>query len=109
MAMLPAEFAGLEAFAPAWCLASEPERLAKRMSSTMTEMQAFYDAIVPRAEEVIAHLDTFSLDALPAEEEHLLHLVYSMIQVSFPVECWRQPNVPDTGSATFDCIVEPVP
>jgi len=22
---------------------------------------------------------------------------------------WRQPNVPDTGSATFDCIVEPVP
>ena len=109
MAMLPAEFAGLEPFAPAWCQASEPERLAKRMSSTMTEMQAFYDAIVPRAEEVIAHLDTFSLDALPEEEEHLLHLVYSMIQVSFPVECWRQPNVPDTGSATFDCVVEPVP
>ena len=109
MAMLPIEFVDLEAFAPAWCLGSEPERLAKRLSSTMTEMRAFYDAIVPRAEEVIAHLDTFSLDALPEEEKNLLHLVYSMIQVSFPVECWGQPNVPDTGSASFDCIVEPVP
>ena len=109
MAMLPAQFAELEAFAPTWCLASEPARFAMRLSSTMPEMQAFYDAIVPRAEEVIAHLDTFSLDALPEEEKNLLHLVYSMIQVSFPVECWHQPNVPDTGSAAFDCVVEPVP
>jgi hypothetical protein len=109
MAMLPAEFADLEAFAPAWCLASEPERWSKRLSSTMTEIRAFYDAIVPQAEAVITHLDNFSLDALPEEETNLLHLVYSMIQVSFPVECWHQPNVPDTGSASFDCIVEPVP
>ena len=109
MAILPGQFADLETFAPTWCLASEPERLAKRLSSTMAEMQAFYDAIVPVAEEVIAHLGTFSLDALPEEETNLLHLVYSMIQVSFPVECWHQPNVPDTGSATFDCVVEPVP
>jgi hypothetical protein len=90
-------------------LPSEPERLAKRLSSTMAEMQEFYDAIAPRAEEVIAYLDAVPLDALSAEQTNLLHLVYSMIQVSFPVECWRQPNVPDTGSATFDCIVEPVP
>jgi len=109
MAMLPAAFADLEAFAPAWCLATEPERLARRLSSTMAEMQDFYDAIVPRAEEVIAHLDTFSLEGLPEEETNLLHLVYSMIQVSFPIECWRQPSVPDTGSATFDCVIEPVP
>ena len=26
-----------------------------------------------------------------------MHLLYSMIMVSFPVECWRQPRVPDTG------------
>ena len=30
-----------------------------------------------------------------------------MIMVSFPVEVWRQPRVPDTGSASFDCVVEP--
>jgi len=109
MPMLPAEFADLEPFAEAWCLPSEPERQAKRYSSSMPEMREFYDAITPRAEDAIAYLDTFSLDALPEPETNLLHLVYSMIQVSFPVECWSQPNVPDTGSATFDCILEPVP
>ena len=109
MAMLPERFAELERFAAEWALPTEPERQAKRFASSMAEMEEFYAAIVPRAEEVISHLDTFSLEALPEEETNLLHLVYSMIQVSFPVECWRQPTVPDTGSATFDCIVEPVP
>jgi hypothetical protein len=109
MAMLPSAFADLEPFAEVWCLPTEPERQAMRFASTMTEMQAFYDAVVPRAEEAIAYLETLSLDAMPDEGTNLLHLVYSMIQVSFPVECWLQPQVPDTGSATFDCIAEPVP
>ena len=34
-----------------------------------------------------------------------MHLLYSMIMVSFPVECWHQPRVPDSGAATFDCVV----
>ena len=109
MGMLPPAFADLEPFAPTWCLPTEPERQAARFSATMAEMQSFYDAVVPRAEDAIVHLDTFALDALPPEETNLLQLVYSMIQVSFPVECWSQPTVPDTGSATFDCVVEPVP
>lgn len=41
---LPPEFADLEPFS-GWCLGSEPERYAKRLASTMTEIQAFYDAI----------------------------------------------------------------
>ena len=43
-AMLPAEFADLEPFSE-WCLAAEPERFAKRLASSMVQMQAFYDAI----------------------------------------------------------------
>jgi hypothetical protein len=27
--------------------------------------------------------------------------------VSFPVEVWRQPYVPDSGAASMDVIVEP--
>lgn len=107
--MLPSEFADLEPFAGKWCLATEPERLAERLSSSMEEMHAFYDAVVPRAEAAMAHLEQFPLHDLSGEDTNLLHLLYSMIQVSFPVEAWGQPNVPDTGSATFDCIVEPVP
>jgi hypothetical protein len=106
---LPEQFAELEPFVNTWSLASESERYAQRLGSTMDEMQTFYDAIVPRADEAMTYLEQFPLDGLPNDALDLLHLVYSMIQVSFPVEVWRQPRVPDTGSATFDCITEPVP
>jgi hypothetical protein len=106
---LPAEFAELEPFAAKWCLATEPERYGRRLASTVDEMQAFYDAVVPRADAIMTYLDEFELHSLPDEALNLLHLLYSMIEVSFPVEVWRQPRVPDTGSATFDCFTEPVP
>jgi hypothetical protein len=106
--MLPKEFAELEEFAD-WCLRGETQRYTKRLASTMTEMQAFYDAVTPRAEEAIAYCDKFSLDDLPEDVLNLMHLLYSMITVSFPVECWKQPKVPDTGSVSLDCVSEPVP
>ncbi|OLO99473.1 hypothetical protein BVU76_25550 [Mycolicibacterium porcinum] len=105
---LPAEFADLESFSD-WCLPSEPQRYAKRLGSTMTEMQAFYDAITPRAEEAISYCDKFSLDDLPEDVLNLMHLLYSMVTVSFPVECWKQPRVPDSGATSLDCVAEPVP
>jgi hypothetical protein len=108
-ALLPAEFSDLEPFAVKWCLASEPERYAMRLASSMDEMHAFYDAITPRAEAAMTYLDRFPLHDLPEDAIHLLHLLYSMIMVSFPVEAWGQPRVPDTGSASFDNVIEPVP
>ena len=107
--LLPPEFADLEPFAKEWCLASEPERYAKRLASTMDEMQAFYDALFPRAEEAIAYLDRFPLDELPDDAYRLLQLLYSLILVSFAVEIWRQPYIPDTGTASFELKLEPTP
>lgn len=107
-AMLPSEFADLERFCQ-WCLPTEPERYAKRLGSSMAEMQAFYDAITPRAEEAISYCDKFPLDDMPEDVLNLMHLLYSMIMVSFPVECWKQPRVPDSGAASLDCVSEPVP
>ncbi len=107
-AKLPTEFADLEPFSE-WCLQTEPERYRKRLNSSMAAMQAFYDAITPRAEEAIAYCDKVPLDDLPEDVTNLMHLLYSMIMVSFPVECWKQPRVPDSGASTLDCVSEPVP
>jgi hypothetical protein len=107
-AKLPTEFADLEPFSD-WCLDSEPQRYDKRLNSSMSQMQAFYDAITPRAEEAITYCDKFPLDDLPEDVTNLMHLLYSMIMVSFPVECWKQPRVPDSGASTLDCLSEPVP
>lgn len=105
---LPPEFADLEAFSD-WCLAGEPQRYHKRLTTSMADMQAFYDAITPRAEDALAYCDKFSLDDLPEDVVNLMQLLYSMIMVSFPVECWKQPRVPDSGASTLDCVCEPVP
>ena len=104
--MLPAEFAALEPFSD-WVLASEPERYARRLASSMAEMQAFYDAAFPLLEAAMAHLDTFGLHEMPEAERNLLHLMQSLIMVSFPVEVWKQPRVPDSGATWLDLVTEP--
>ncbi|MFJ3415666.1 hypothetical protein ACIPN8_04925 [Streptomyces sp. NPDC086082] len=104
--MLPSEFAALEPFG-AWILESERERYAKRLASSMEEMQAFYDAAFPLLEQASEHLDAFPLAELPDQERNLLLLMFSLVNVSFPVEVWKQARVPDSGAAYMDLVVEP--
>ncbi len=106
MAVLPPEFADLEPFA-AWSLRTEDERYARRLASTMEELQSFYDAAFPRLEAATAYLDGLELDALPEPAIRLLWLCYSLVNASFPVEVWRQPRVPDSGAASLQLVVEP--
>jgi hypothetical protein len=109
MAMLPSEFSDLEPFAAKWSLPTERERYAARLSSSMGDMQALYDALFPRTEAAKKYLDQFPLEDLPDDATNLLHLLYSLISVSFAVECWKQPHVPDSGAAYLDLVVEPTP
>lgn len=106
-ALLPPDFADLEPFAAAWCLAAEPDRWAKRLDSSMEEMKDFYDACFPRVEEAIVYCDQFDLNELPETATNLLHLLFSFALVSYPIEVWNQPLPIDTGSARFDRIREP--
>jgi hypothetical protein len=108
MAMLPAAFADLEPFAE-WCLPSEKDRFAKRIASTMPELQAFYDAAFPRLQESEDYLNGVALDGISDEERNLLWLFASLVTVSFPVEVWRQPRVPDSGASSIDVVVAPTP
>ena len=109
MALLPSEFSDLEPFASTWCLPSERERYAKRLASSMDDMQAFYDAIFPRVQDALAYCDKFPLDDMPEDAIHLLQLLYSFVAVSFAVELWGQPYVPDTRGTSFDRLSAPLP
>ncbi|RAY16931.1 hypothetical protein DPM19_01845 [Actinomadura craniellae] len=107
--LLPAGFAELEPFAGTWCLATETERYARRMASSMEEMRTFYDAFFPRLEEAVAHCDTFPLDALPEDARRLLQLVYSLVMVSMSIEIFHQPKAVDAADAEIERVREPVP
>lgn len=104
---LPSEFSDLERFSD-WCLATEPERYAKRLASSMAQMQDLYDTCFPRLENAIAYLDKFPPDDLPDDARALMHLMQSLVMVSFPVEVWKQPRVPDSGAAYLNLVREPV-
>jgi hypothetical protein len=104
--VLPADFADLEPFAE-WAIPTERARYAKRLDSTMDELQAFYDAALPRLEAGMSYLEQFDVDAMPDDAKHLLWLFCALVTVSFPVEVWRQPKVPDSGSTALDADLEP--
>ena len=106
MPILPTEFGDLELYA-AWSLQSEAERYAKRLSSTLDELQAFYDVAFPRLEDAMAYIDQFDFAALPDSATRLLWLCYSLVNASFPVEVWRQPRVSDSGAASLDMLIQP--
>jgi hypothetical protein len=109
MALLPSQFAELEPFAEKWCLATERERWAGRMASSMAELQAFYDAAFPRVQEMIAFCEKFPLDDMPDDTVNLLRMIYSFVIASFPVELWGQQYPPSTRGTSFDRISEPLP
>ena len=106
MSTFPEQFSDLEQYAD-WALPSEGDRYDKRLASSMDELQAFYDAVMPRLEQSTDYLKSVSLDGISDEDQHLLWLFSSLITVSFPVEVWRQPRVPESGAATIDVVVEP--
>lgn len=108
MAVFPPQFADLEPFAD-WALASEYDRYGKRVTSSMDELQAFYDAAFPRLEDGAAYLKDVRIEGISEEDRNLLRLFCALVTVSFPVEVWRQPRVPDAGAAAIDVVVEPVP
>lgn len=106
---LPSAFAELEPFAETWCLETETERWNQRLSSSMPQMQAFYDAFFPRLEEAIEHCDKFPLDDLPDDAVNLLHLIYSLVMVSMSIEIMHQPAPVDAADAVMIRTGEPRP
>ncbi len=104
--IFPTEFADLEPFSD-WSIATERARFAKRLASSMDELQAFYDVAFPRLEQGVAYLKDIDLDGISEPDKRLLWLFCSLVTVSFPVEVWRQPKVPDSGASSIDAVLEP--
>lgn len=107
--VLPDEFVDLERFASRWCLDHEAIRYETRLASDMDELQDFYDAALPRATAAMEHLDRFDLYDLPEKEMNLLNLMKALIIICFPVEAFRTPKVPDTGSTYLTKTIDPLP
>jgi hypothetical protein len=104
---LPSGFSDLQPFVADWALPTRAQRYEARLSKPFDELVTFYDAVAPRAEEAIAYLNGLDIDDLPDEATTLLHLLYSMILVSYAVNVFKQNRIPDSGAAFFEMVAEP--
>jgi hypothetical protein len=107
-ASLPSGFTDLEPWVADWALATRKERYDRRLTKNIQELGAFYDAIAPRAEEAITYLNGLDIRDLPEPERRLLQLLYSMVLISYAVNIFDQPRIPDSGAAFFETLAEPV-
>ncbi|MBV8770899.1 MAG: hypothetical protein JO166_01035 [Deltaproteobacteria bacterium] len=90
--VLPAQFHSLEPFS-AWALAKASERMRQRLSVSMEELRAFYNAMLPQMETIVRFLNQFPLERLPGDAQQLLFLALSFVEVTSAVEAYGQPDV----------------
>lgn len=90
--LLPHEFGELEPYLD-WALPTIGQRRAKRLASSMEEIDSFYQAILPKMADIATYLDRFELAKLEDRQRRLLDLAFSFMAVAPAVEIFGQPEV----------------
>lgn len=96
--VLPTEFADLVPYVAEWSLETERERAVKRVSTDIDKLRRFHDAVAPRMEAIILHLNTFPNDpaTLPDPVKRLFNLARMVMEASAPIDLgWSTPDIED--------------
>lgn len=92
---LASQFADIEHLITAgWAIGDEAARNRQRRASSMAELQAFYNTLLPRMDAIIQHLNQQSLLALAPGDQTLLDLALMFMEVAPAVEIYKDPDVP---------------
>lgn len=93
---LPLGFEELEPFVNAWAGMTTAKRMTTRCESPIAEIQAFYDAMIVRADEALRLVEQHPLNDLPEDVGTLFRLVLGLAQASIAIEVYGQPRAPET-------------
>jgi hypothetical protein len=93
---LPAAFADLLPFVADWALATEEARFRRLHGVTLAQLRPFYDAMLPRMDAVLDHLNRYDVDALPPEARTLFELSMTFAETAHPIDLkWRDVDFND--------------
>jgi hypothetical protein len=92
---LPPGFEALAALTAEWALETQAERYAKRQASSAEDIKAFYDAMLPEMERILAEIDKYPLGELPETHRALFSMALAVAEIAPHVELYRgSPKVP---------------
>ena len=66
--------------------------MGQGVNTSMAQILAFYDAILPLADQALAHIERFPLDQLPDDAARLMRLLLALTQAAIAVEYHGQPR-----------------
>jgi hypothetical protein len=89
---LPAEFDDLTPWA-SWSLALMDERRDRRVNSSMDDIDAFYNAVLPRMTAILVHLADTPLDGMDPKSQALMNMALSLAEVAPAVEQFGEPTI----------------
>ena len=92
---LPETFTALESFL-GWALTTEAERTHKRQTTSMVEIRAFYEAMIPHMPDIIAYLNQFPIDTMPTNAQQLMDMTLSLAEIAPAVELFGKQREDDT-------------
>lgn len=86
--ILPKSFEVLEPMVAAWALPTQNARQQRRIHASRGELRSFYEAMLPRLEDILAHVDKYPLGQLPPDAERLFSLALSLAEVAPHIELY---------------------
>ena len=89
--LLPDAFEDLEPFL-GWALDSERARTEKKTTAAMDEIRAFYDAMMPRIDKILDHLEDYFGRDMPIRVHRLYLMSLSLVEVATLVELYKRPE-----------------
>lgn len=94
MNVLPNGFQELEPFVADWARPTFCERYGQRLANSYAELKTFYDAILPRMDDIMRHVDNYAMAGMPPDALRLARLAQAFMVVSPAAELFQQGPVP---------------
>ncbi|RLA16145.1 MAG: hypothetical protein DRQ60_01335 [Gammaproteobacteria bacterium] len=91
--LLPSEFSEYEIYCEKWLHPTEARRNTARINSNMEDIQAFYDAVMLRLEEMTIYLNDQPYRELNSQQQNLLDLILAFVEATSAVERFQRPIV----------------
>lgn len=93
--VLPKSFEPLEPLVAGWALPTQNTRQHHRIHASRGELRAFYEAMLPRIEDILEYVDRYPLGQLPPDASRLFWLALSLAEVAPHIELYGgNPKVP---------------